>query len=842
MVASQADRTDESANKILEHVTSYTESVGITSVKVAAPQLKLEAGTDPYPPGEIARALTRSYLIDELTVDNTAVAGDLLTTYEFPQALMTNFNIDKLKYYLYMRSKVKISFRINCTKFDYGTIMVSYLSYYNKEAAYDFREANLYALAQNNCKLMSIQQGATLELELPWINPKAYMIIDTPDAEIGTVFVSILHPLSASSTDPPANIKILVYAQFVDPEVAGYAPEATAPVLSPSLRARRGAIPNAVTQSGRGGKTVNQEAQDKSEAGVFTGIAEGVKTVEAVIGGLGGLVETGLSIASSVGGIVSLLALNKPNSVATSHPGYLKPDQGLSYGTGTELATKFSLHPEYNISTQKGIICADEPQPMLRDILSRPSLLARGSFNNSTSTGASITSWMVHPNLAPLLGHDVGTDTDLWQPTVLGWYTSFFSQWRGGLKYMIRFTCSSFMSCRVRLVHVLEPFLTLPLIDISGDVVSMVVDISGDKMVEFTIPYLSDVYYQYTSTPGEVANHIGYVDMYLETPIVSPDTTADPKVFFDIWVAAADDFRVCQPISPVFGRDTCLLSTTMVDTDKKYVRKVAKEQTPPTPMKTELNKKERLLLKKGVAEAETQCDVNNEFKKPFPGLVPAKYVVEHGLVNGEDPGAFANLLHRYCTMQQFEGWSGGFNDISPGWTDDLGIDVWGWRSETDVHSLLLMGYQFYRGSTRAYYWDRTQTRHAETYKLPGDDTNWGRYLSRGVDWDDIYCGFTLSQPADPGWINRFEVPWYKRTTFVEHFGTVVPDEYVHTIKTESNVSAESGAARWLYSMGDDLSVGGLCAVPAIVLPTPAPLTKKLVRFGKAKKPAKIISH
>lgn len=831
MDPAQSDRTDVGSQSTDDHVTSYTETIGIVKGVAPTPNLSLVAGTDPYPPGEVTKALTRSYLIDDLEMDTTAVRGDVLDTYEFPQELWTVFNLDKVSYYYLFRAKVKITIRVNCTKFDYGSILISTLPYYKAGQTSNFREANLFALAQNNPRMMSIQQGATLEFEIPWVNPRAYMELSSANPEIGTMFISVLHPLSSASADPPSSVHFLIYAQFVDPELAGYAPDiGPGPVLSTRMKKKRPS-PNVKTQSDKKG-TVFKEAKAKSESGVIDGVAEGVDTVAAVIGTLGKTLETGLSIAESVGSLMVGLGLNKPSSVEAVKPTAVNPNADLSYCSGLDYGTKMSLRPDYQIATQKGIICAEDPRPHLIDMLRRPSLIACGSFKNTTAPGASITSWTCDPQyMVKLLTTADGTS---YQPTFLAWFTSFFSRWRGGLKYMVRFTCSSFMSSRVRLVHLLKPFLTEPLASISGDVVSQVVDINGDRVVTFTVPYISADYYQPThKLTGTVVNSIGYVDMYLETPIVSPDTSSDPLIFFDIWVGAADDFRVGGVMSPTFGTDTAIIvSDPSVPLDalrpvRSYEDVYVKHREPheteeERPGADEVlfpeNKKLSFKKKKGKdkANAKTQCDPVEEFKKPFPGLIPnAKYVVEHGFVNGEEVGPVTNILHRFVGLQGVENT---IYNVAPGGVDDLGIDSFGYRFGLDTHTLWMLAWRFWRGSTRYYMMDVATNYWHLVYRVPYQAMALP-WVGASVDWDEYANSYVTANPSQTGWVNRGEIPWHMNTAFIELFGTVAANLPTHIIKFVGNgPSPSTGQIQVLYSMGDDISLGCVGALPALVNP------------------------
>lgn len=743
------------------------------------------ANSDPYLKGELTAALTRSYQIDQFSWATTDTQGTLKTSYVFPYVLMQlPFLADKLKYYAYFRSKIRITFRINTTKFEYGTLLISRLPFYDHTNANAWRHSNLFQAAQNRPILLSAQQGSTVSLEMDWINPKQYQLMSSPLPEIGTVFVHVLHPLTSVSTEPPPSISVTVFAQFVDPEVAGFAPDAAppTPMLRKALIAYNAAqeplfkkrlkrtqsitsTDGDAQSSKKGGRTVAAEAQEKSEKGVLTGVSEAVMTIAPMLSAvpvIGEFAAPAAMAAAALHPILSMLGLNKPMDVAVNQVVFPRGDPGLSYGKGLDQLHKLSLDPKYTVSTTTGLCGTDNPQPSVKEIIMTPSLLASNSFNNTTSVGAEIVRIPVHANYSPFVV--VSGDNWYLQPYV-SWYAQFFKFWRGSLKYLIRFNTSSFVTTRVRISHLVET-ITSSYASVSGDLVSKVVDINGDTEVALTVPYINPNGYVPCLLPDNVTNFVnntGCLTLSLVDPITSTMTTNNPVIYYDIWVAAGPDFQYLKHMASAMITSQIHLSN------------------PSSEVKLKLRKTNAASSDDGYA----QCDINKTFSVEFPGLVPAHYIHEKGLWSGEDPGALNTLLHRYAAKlpQPGTGTTIYYPWINACYLQSSGVDL-------DNHFLLGCPFLFWRGAARTFsFLDEVE------YVTYSTSTTTDQYA------DGVQVGGDATMPI------YFEAPYMENRLFMEMTPTI------DTNYANSTLVNRASTKPLLYSMGDDFSVGSLSCVP-----------------------------
>lgn len=735
---------------------------------------------DPYPKSEIMGAITRSYEVKSFVWNATDARGTRVGTLIFPQDL---FNVpylqDKLKYYSLFRSGVKLTIRFNTTKFQFGELLVAWLPFYDEALSVDDlnRLSNIYKMSQCNPVTVSAQQGTSVEITLPWVHPHQWAFMDTPISEIGTVAINVLHPLSSAAPDPPASIMITVFANLDSPEIAGYSPD-VAPATSVSRAqflktAKKTSRAEAITQSSRG-NSVQKESEQKAEKGILTSIADGVATYAPLIGGIdpalapiGALVS---GVASALSPIFSALGLNKPTSTAVPTIVIPRIDDGLGYGKGLDSIQKLSLDPAYAISTTKGICGFDSPQPTLMEIITTPTLIDVGQFDTAThSPGDEIYTVPAAP-----WGAKVGTTLgkDEWLLSYAAYYGLFAQYWRGGLRFQIRFVTSSFVTCRVRISHLNEP-LTSAISDVSGDLISKVVDICGDTTVDFFVPYINNIYYTQTQHPADVVpfEHTGVLAIHLVTPVVSNDTTAAPPVYFSVWQAASPDFRYMQLRGPIID-------------PVNFV--------PPTPDSKSIAAKKKSSL---AIEAVTQCDIRKEFKKPVEGLIHAKYMPEAALINGEDFGTLNTMLHRYVSKTVTTG---------AGLTNYRGLPCF--QDGFDTHFAMVAPFLFMRGSARMYFPPVGSLTGTAYPACAGPELS---YTGLGADRGVAHSG-TFVQPM------RFELPWYDFRAFIETLPGIDASRYDFV-----TVSVSHGAgASIYYSLGDDFSVGILSNVPTTWITTP----------------------
>lgn len=750
----EEDRIQGTQVSTSDNLTKYEDNAGVTKVDVDAVQLEMLSNTDPYKTESLATILSRSYKIGGFNWPIITTVGTLLFETSFPEALFTiPFIKDKLEDYMMFRSSVKVSLRINATKFSYGALMIGWVPFYKKTATGAFRTRDLTKLSQCNSKVLSVSSGESIEFEIPWITPYAYC--DTAAVGVtqlgwgGYMAIRCLNPLKSASANPPDSIQISVFANFVNPEVAGYSPEST--------------VGEIMVQSGM---SVEKEAIAKED--VFVGMPEAIKTVSGL---LGSVVDT----ASNLGGVfekalpfLSMAALNKPNIVNTPQPTYPVYDTSLNYGKGVDRLQKQSLDPNNVISVNPAIIGTEDAQPTILSIIKQPTFYQTFEILSTTV----IDQWFYVRPINPVecaKGTTVGIYAE-YRPTYMAYYSQFANYWRGSIKVYLQFVTSAFVTTRVRVAHFPEiQSFSAPLDSYSGDMISKVVDIAGDTVLEFTLPYLAKDHYKACDAIGQTSaeNSIGVWGVSLVNPIVSTDSNVDASVYMNVWYAAGDDFTFMEHLAI---------------NDKIEIR--IDDAPPPEP--------EEII--------EVQSDMKLKFASDFPGLIPCSYNPEIGVINGENFGRITDLLHRYSELN---------SKVTANAYAHLAIvgyeDAAAYEKAADDLSALCLPFLFWRGGLRLMYVPQSATEDVVISKHVNEHTR-----------DKYRNGLTrnfFGQNPLPG----LEFPWYRPELFAEIVPTQTTTHYsfkninVTVVPTPPIPASKS----CIYSIGDDFSLGPLSSCPSV---------------------------
>jgi len=253
--------------------------------------------------------------------------------------------------------------------------------------------------------------------------------------------------------------------------------------------------------------------------------------------------------------------------------------------------------------------------------------------------------------------------------------------------------------------------------------------------------------------------------------ITSPDINADPPIYYSIWLAAGDDYRLMRYTGLMFSDNLKGLNFgTAVSAEEKKI--LSKKRSEPLP------------------DSETQSNPRKDFMLPFEGLVPAKYNVEAGLITGEDVTYLQDICRRYSDFQTSA--ASGTLILSPQYGTSL-------NNRFHVFEAIAP-YMFYRGSMRAVAYGSLPagvimpTNPGVSGTIVQDNTH-----ARG-NW---HTSTTLAGSA--------EFPWYIPQLFKEVFPTI------GNALEPSLVYALTANTRILASTGDDFSVGTLATCPLFVI-------------------------
>lgn len=757
---SSGDRKEEGVVSRVDQNTKYTESVGI--VVEVEPQGMLRLPLDPYLPSGVQQALKRSYRMNTLTWDSTSTVGAILFSADFPydfiNAVPTMQNL--LTRHRYLRGKVKLTFSVNCTSMEEGSLILSWAPAQSKTSLRGNCSVGALQVALDSMRnpiLLSATQGQSVTFEIPWIFAKAwYDLLNPIHWAIGSARATVLHPLVSTSPNPPTDVTIAVYCSFVDVELAGYDPIS---------------IVTAEAQSG-----MSNEQATKSATGLVAGVPmeqsdSTFSQLKGILSDVTQVVGAFSKVASLVGGSAPLDMSNTTITEITS--------------STVEVRTKrpgVALAPSRDCLVPKlvGIMSFDNPSAPLDEICRIPGLIRFGSITNAAFLpGRRVELILNRPS-----GFTYSTVTDVVVvPTYAMHYANQATYWRGKLVYMFKFQCAKNVTCRVRIIHC--PSIPAdPLVDdFTGDYVSAVVDVTGDTVFMFKADWLSDSHYLEADLfapriEDQIKPGAGYIAMFLESVIGSMDTTNDPPVYYSIWQAAGEDFELQKQrarAATYNGGDLQVFTSYVYPT-------VSFVPVPPENKAKEKRKKFKTFL-----NAEAQCDVRTVFSNSSPdGLIPSKTQIIHNLCFADKLNSVTDMMRRPQEIVAIPaGVETGFTPYVQALLTPL----------SDELAILASPFLFQRG---------------------------GMMVAVVPDNADYICfdGVTPDRPFGNGQqllgqkVEWILLPWNTPYGFVE----VLPEDF----STENSVEVRAAlASTVIMSVADDYCLGHPSAPPFIVLKPPA---------------------
>jgi hypothetical protein len=765
MLSDPSDQTKVETDVKREDHTVYVDNVGTTTVKPDGPFGALVLGRgDPYEADGVKDLLGRSYRAPSFAWTAISTTGSLLYTMKFPELFLTfPFIRDRLKNYRYFRGRAKITMRMNVTKYQYGTLMVSYLPFYDPAGTYAFRHFNLIQASQNNGMLFSANVGSTLEFELPFVSPLSWWdtaLVGTAGwvGMLGTVFIHVLNPLTSSSPDPPSNVEVSTFVQMLDAEVAGLLPEYL-PAVPPAYRRSEKVKGQMMPGNAK-------EAINKIKEGVIVGINTASDTITPIV-------EDVVGVASTLVKLGGLIGLDKPGTVAVPQATYVDPDADLLYSEGIDLSRKLTFSPAAQTAKSPMVIGSD-PNPSIYDVMRRPSLIKRFEFDSTAAVDSTLYSFIAAPGM--VVPSTSGVKTIL-SVTPMGYYSSLFALYRGSIKVMIHFNTSSFTTTRVRISHIqADTFDATSLTDYSGDFTSKVVDVTGDTIVTFIVPYLDPktfMRFNWCLPSMTPVDHLGVVAISLVNPVTTPDITAANKVYASIFISAGDDFEVAQYTGlrdPIANGYWTTLYTKTLPTE----------------------------------EVTGQTSLTAAFASPFEGLTKASLTRQNGMITQDRFYSVLDLGKRYTTC-----------------AIPFGVTTTTVLPSTSMTSVMLdylvAPFMFVRGSIR-YKWFSTATAQACSYApssplITVPPTTVGPtqpHIINGV-WTGTIIGKTVAS---------VEVPFMQEYPFYEFANT-----HPNVLESPSFAFSLPNPDRYYKAFGDDFSVGFQCAVPLFYYTTAGPVKK-----------------
>jgi hypothetical protein len=612
------------ANSVVESTTA------LTTTAEAVPEALATLGSgdrllslaSPYADPEMQRVLSRKYRIATLSWADTDAAGTVLAQLDLMDLLVNIPNIaDKLTQFRWITSDMEVEIRLNATPFHIGSLLIGHIPRVtSSEEAFSLltqKTANLAQISQAQGIVMSASTTNNATMSIKREAATLFDPIDAPNSyagALGNLTIAVLNPLILASAGSVNPVTITVFAAFVNPHPAGFG---YFPTISDS--------DTAVPQSDE----VHMESVAKAVGSVLAPEATSLfspKTVVGDVSAVGKALTDGLSAAAQ---FLPLLGLSKPVNQVTPQPAVVDDFRDLNYTHGVAQTTKSSAHPNAGLGAPMASFLKKNK---IRDVIAVPTLLMTAQFDKTDDPATPLIWFPVHPSLCWF-----DPTSKNFQPSHLAYVSQGFRFWRGGMKLRFHFVTSQFVSARLRIA--LWPANTYPanIEEYAGDAVSKIVDVRGETIVDFLVPYQSPHPYQpcrgyihplteqgWGNVPADEMN--SFVTLSLINPLQQPDFSGNALVYCNVFVAAAEDFTFGGLLHP-YVRPVCAI-------DPGLPASKAKPQS--------------LIEVKDDEEAVPQSLVTS-FSVPFDPIIPAAVSAEQGAVLPEQFSTIEGTLMKYTS-------------------------------------------------------------------------------------------------------------------------------------------------------------------------------------------------
>lgn len=528
-LARDSVRQEANLTLVQDNLTTQQDTV-VPDVVAVAPQEDTYQWSQPT----FNQVIQRWYKFNSIAWSYTASADAQIAAIDVSRTLFQVPTLfDRIKRFRYWRGGVKVRLQVNSTPFHYGTLYAGIIPYYsNAEDVADRIDRTTWGLSGLKCcGYLSANTGKPLELECPFQCPNEYLLISQQEQERPFyLVVVVMNPLRVAGGATNPALQLSLFAQFTDLKLMGPS-EITANSTSKKI-VRADAEQANKTKQGTLGKV----------AGAVSDIAGGLSSVPVI----GSIASAVAPVSKAIGGIFDYFGWDKPTSLAAPVYNIDRNYRGMQHGSGQDISEVLALKPEQKISTEtKHFGVDDETTRSLLRLIQTPMMHSRFTIPNNTAENTVFQSLFVRP-YAPQIDDALPT-VQYQRDDYLSYYSRFFNACRGGYRYFIHFSTSSFTTARVRITF--EPSTTaVASVTDGGDSFSRIVDVNGDTSVVLEVPYCYAsarmplaVQAVNSSTPAN-----GQLLFSLVNPIQTNGSSSD-IVYVTIFRCAADDFRFYQP-------------------------------------------------------------------------------------------------------------------------------------------------------------------------------------------------------------------------------------------------------------------------------------------------------
>lgn len=497
---------------------------------------------------DYSKILNKPYFIENITWDNTSVAGDYIKILNIPEQILTN-PLVKIPFEasVYYRAKISVVLQVAGTPMHSGILLASALPVGGDTA---FQHQNL----QSTNKLLaaphvflSANEATPVILEVPfYINSKLAPVVlpgdetsVVPGSRTGNysnVVIMVMNPLG---TPTSGSTSLTVTAHFIFDDIEFYVPHVSPTWVTPTPTF----VAEGVFDSAKGFVT---DVFDKTQSGLKSNVDGIYNTIAGSKTIMYDFIDSGR------GWLRSLTGLHNPSDATISTKVATQLRQHANVVDAPMQIEKLDPYSQFNHITRDYTFDTEIDEMLISEIVSKPQYIGTFSASTATTAGTLLYSRPITPfqevNPTTYTGLDGQLVATIQMTSLLQTLHYLSRYWRGSLKIHIQSAMSNFHFCKLTVARNYSPdnrmITSYPSFTSVPNLMMETLEFVGHQVHTIDMPYCS-LLEQLPCTTDPLLNSLqhGMYYVYMHQPLVTNGSvTTDVK--FNVYVSAGPDFQL----------------------------------------------------------------------------------------------------------------------------------------------------------------------------------------------------------------------------------------------------------------------------------------------------------
>jgi len=499
----------------------------------------------------IQNFLGRPVIVNQGVWSQASARGTVLANLVFPKALMyfspsnnpITQNMNKLDGFVGLKARVNVKIEVNSMPFQAGALLLHYVpysEYMNSHTQWYSTATTTDTTAATGCPsvIMNLANTTSMEFVTPYISPYLFFNLPTGQGSFGNVVISVISPI-VSATNTSATYTIWAWLSDVDIRY---------PTVAPTT-----------TSFAQIGKELSKMENRQTISAVVGGIGRAASSVLPWVG-LGWLASPAAAIADGAEAVLKYFGFSKPVVEAPVTRVKQSPTQYFFNYDGSDTSHKLGLSASNALTQLSGWAGTDTDEMRLDVICAKPCFKESFAWNVTQTADQSIyiipTSPMYSQQLTAKTPNAFAQRTSM---PLCAKVSSFFSLWRGTMRYKFQIVKTQFHSGRLRVSFLPYAYTDSAAIqNMPGYAYTEDIDLSSGSDFDFEVPFVSvrpwlHTFYDVATslTSGDARNvATGIVQISVINPLVAANTVANSV---DVLVSVSmTEAQFGAPIRPVY--------------------------------------------------------------------------------------------------------------------------------------------------------------------------------------------------------------------------------------------------------------------------------------------------